>query len=96
MSEFERFLNRLQALLDGEVSAPGSGPAQDATRPRPGDAISAELTRPARTTAVISLRDSPVVEAFRNELIDGLIRVDTANQLLKLVNEVIGRVKVRG
>lgn len=56
-----------------------------------GDAIDQELKRRRRTTSVQSLRDNPVVEQFRQELSDGLIRVDTAHQLLSLINEVITR-----
>lgn len=55
------------------------------------DAIDVVLGQPARQTGVRSLQDSPAVIAFRQELVDGLIRVDTANQLLRLLNEVIVR-----
>jgi len=92
MIEFERFLANLQTLLEKNQTA--SVPAQTQTQPAlhpPRDAIDTELARPARTTAVVSLKDAAEVEAFRNELIDGLIRVDTANQLLRLANEVITR-----
>jgi hypothetical protein len=119
MSEFERFLNNVQALLaaDAGESASGAGstgetavaataesPQDSSSSPcrpvardgakRPADAIEEELARPARTTEIVSLRDSPEVEAFRNELIDGLIRVDTANQLLRLLNTIISRMLV--
>ena len=56
-----------------------------------GDAIDAVLNGPARTTLVASLREAPEVAAFRAALVDGLIRVDTANRLLRLVHEVIVR-----
>jgi len=56
-----------------------------------GDAISSVLNGQPRTTAVVSLRDAPAVDAFRQALVDGLIRVDTANRLLRLVNEIIVR-----
>lgn len=56
-----------------------------------GDAIDDVLQSPARTTAVRSLRDAPEIAAFRNELIDGLIRADTANRLLRLVAMVVER-----
>ena len=59
-----------------------------------GDAIDAVLSAEPRTTKVASLRDSPEVRAFREALVDGLIRVDTANQLLRLVNELIVRLVV--
>ncbi|HOB76429.1 MAG TPA: hypothetical protein PKG54_18110 [Phycisphaerae bacterium] len=103
MSELERFLSNLQALLDAGEPPSESGPAQDANiRPRPAratearagrkdDAIDRELKAPARTSAIVSLRHAPEVEAFRNELTEGLIRVDTANRLLRLANQLISR-----
>jgi hypothetical protein len=54
-----------------------------ATPPR--DAIDEVLAGAPRTTEVKSLRDHPDVQQFRQDLIDGLIRVDTANRLLQLV-----------
>ena len=56
------------------------------------DAIDLELHRPARTTAVQGLSDSAEMQAFRQALIDGLIRADTVNAALKLVNEVLTRI----
>jgi len=82
VSELEQLLTNVQTLLDANAKA------------QPGDAIGTELSRPARTTAVVSLQDAPEVEAFRNELIDGLIRVDTVNQLLRLVNDAMTRLMV--
>ena len=56
-----------------------------------GDAIDAVLSAPARGTKVQSLREAPEVASFREALVDGLIRVDTANQLLRLVHELVVR-----
>ncbi|MEK6799414.1 MAG: hypothetical protein AABZ12_10645 [Planctomycetota bacterium] len=63
----------------------------DTRAPRPGaaDAIDAIVDAPPRTTAVVSLRDHETVRRFRQELSDGLIRADTANQLLRLVRTVL-------
>ncbi|HPZ98870.1 MAG TPA: hypothetical protein PLT93_12080, partial [Phycisphaerae bacterium] len=55
------------------------------------DAISAVLNDEPRRTAAVSLADAPAVEAFRQALTDGLIRVDTANRLLRLINEIVVR-----
>jgi len=55
------------------------------------DAIDAVLNGSARETKVTSLRDAPEVATFREALTDGLIRADTANQLLRLVNELVLR-----
>ena len=53
------------------------------------DAIDAILADEPRTSAVRSLRDHEVVQQFRRELSDGLIRVDTANKLLGLIHTVV-------
>ncbi len=53
------------------------------------DAIETILAGEPRTTAVRSLRDHEVVQQFRRELSDGLIRVDTANKLLGLIHTVV-------
>ncbi len=58
-------------------------------QPGAGDAIDLILASPPRETRVRSLRNEPVVEAFRRELTDGFIRVDTANKLLSLVNTAV-------
>jgi hypothetical protein len=55
------------------------------------DAIAAVLNEEPRRTAAVSLADAPAVEAFRQALTDGLIRVDTANRLLRLINEIVVR-----
>lgn len=72
-------LDRLIETLDQEMlQQPGTG-----------DAIDLILASPRRETAVRSMRHEPAVEAFRRELTDGLVRVDTANRLLTLVNAVV-------
>lgn len=55
------------------------------------DAIDQVLADAPRVSGVVSLREAPEVARFRDELTDGLIRVDTANQLLRLINEVVVR-----
>ena len=72
-------LDRLLDLLDQGVER----------RPGSGDALDLILASPKRRTRVRSLRHDPTVEAFRRELTDGLIRVDTANRLLTLVNAAL-------
>ena len=78
-------LDRLMDVLEGEIERqPGSG-----------DAIDLILASPQRATQVRSLRHDPVVEAFRRELTDGLIRVDTAGRLLNLVSTVVTALMAR-
>jgi len=81
MNEITADLERLVQKLDAAAGAVSS-----ATR---GDAIDVTLREPARKTSVQSLRNAPEIEAFRNELIDGLIRADTANRLLNLVATIV-------
>ena len=73
-------LDRLLNTLESALRESGTG-----------DAISRELAAPQRQTQVVSLRQAPETRAFREALIDGLIRVDTVNQLLRLVNEAVVR-----
>ncbi len=56
-----------------------------------GDAIDRVLNAPARETSVRSLRDAPEVAAFREALVDGMIRADTVNRLLRLVDTIVTR-----
>lgn len=51
-----------------------------------GDAIDRVRASAVRTTNVRSLRRDPVMEQFRKELSDGLIRADTVRQVLELVS----------
>jgi hypothetical protein len=53
------------------------------------DAIDAILASEPRTTGVRSLREHEVVQKFRREMSDGLIRTDTANKLLELIRTVV-------
>jgi len=56
-----------------------------------GDAIDRVLSASPRTTAARSLRDAPEVLAFREALVDGMIRVDPVNRLLRLVDAIVTR-----
>lgn len=80
MSALESLLSTLDSAIEKADSERGID-----------DAIDAELRGPARTSGVVSLRDSPAVEAFREELVSGMIRVDTVNRLLRLVDLVVTR-----
>lgn len=56
-----------------------------------GDAIDAVLAGRGRATRVTSVREFEAVGAFRQALADGMVEADTANQLLRLLNELILR-----
>ncbi len=70
---FERFLESLELRLQE--------PEQRT------DAIDQELARPPRRTGVRALRDDPVVARFREDLSNGLVRIDTVNALLRLMTD---------
>jgi hypothetical protein len=55
------------------------------------DAIDDILKSPRRQTQTQSVRRHEAIENFRRELTDGLIRADTANQLLRLITAVLAR-----
>ncbi len=57
-----------------------------------GDAIDRVLASSPRRSSVRSLREDDAVVNFRRELVDGLIRVDTAGQVLQLLSQVVGAV----
>jgi len=78
----------LDDLLDSLATAADGSRPDPVRRP---DAIDAVLAAPPRTSRVRSLRDSPVVAQFRQELLDGLIRADAARRLLALIAEVVKR-----
>jgi hypothetical protein len=74
VQELESLLAKLQERLERK---PG------------GDAIDAILRATPRTTAVRSLRDHEAVRKFREEIAGGLVRVDTAGQLVSLVRALV-------
>ncbi len=80
----EAALERLVELA--ERAAPRAGVPRE-------DAIARIRGGPARTSAVRSLRDDPVLERFRQEATDGLIRADTALRLLDLVTRIVEAVR---
>ena len=74
MNRIDATLDELLAELDAKIRRRGGD-----------DAIAQVLAGPRRQTSVQSLHNHEVVRRFRRELVDGLIRVDTANQLLRLI-----------
>jgi len=86
MANVVETLDKLIEAVDKASTAadPGATPAAR-------DAIDDVLDRPARETRVASLAESPVMAAFRGELTDGLIRIDTLNQVLRMLTLVLER-----
>jgi len=58
------------------------------------DAIDAELARPPRVTRVNNDELRKVLDAFREELVAGRIRVDAVHQLLVLMQGVVNLARV--
>lgn len=81
-------LDELIEQLDG-VEAAKDTPSED--KPAT-DAMDRVLASQPRTTHVRSLKNDATIETFRRELVDGLIRVDTAGQLLRLISQIVGAV----
>jgi len=78
--QLDQLLQTLQALAEPATST--------------GDAIDRILTGPPRQTRVRSLRDDPTVQRFREDLTNGLIRVDTANALLGLIERFVSGLRI--
>lgn len=77
-SDTTRVLDELISTLEQATPRAGGG-----------DAIDAVLAGKPRSAQVVSVRQAPEMEVFRRELTDGLIRADTVNQVLRLLNEFI-------
>jgi hypothetical protein len=88
MSTATESLDRLIEQLTARASAAAPGAGR-------GDAIDEVLSSPPRQSDVPDLHQHPVVRQFRQDLIDGFIRVDTARQLLDLVSLVVSALAVR-
>lgn len=103
--DLDRLLNTLESIIEPnnnntvtiteQTSEPSPRETVRQSVSTHGDAIDSVLAAPARNTAVRSLRRAPEIEAFRQALTDGLIRADTVNKLLRLVNEVVGHLIVQ-
>ncbi len=93
LSELDRLIETLGGAVAraAHASPVQNSPAATPSPVMPRDAIEAVLASPPRQTAIAPLREAPEVQAFRDALLDGLIRVDTANRLLRLVNDIILR-----
>ena len=80
MRELDDLLDALDAGLDDK------GAASD-------DAIDRILSSPARATKARSFRDHETMQRFRQELTDGLVRVDTVQRVLSLLDSAIRTLK---
>ncbi len=74
---FERLIGALESL--------------DTESRLPDDAIDRILAEAPRRTDAKSLRDDPVVARFREDLSNGLVRVETAQALFQMIGDLIKR-----
>lgn len=88
---FDALINRLSSQL-AAADGGGTPAAETPPAPRAPDAIDDILASPPRATNVRSLRDDPVIVSFRRELMNGMIRADTAHKLLGLLSTLLDRV----
>jgi hypothetical protein len=77
---------------DGSTAA---GAPDSATHASAADALDLILGAPPRRTNVKRLRDSDVVRQFREDLLNGTVRIDRLNQILSIVALIIKQVLKR-
>ncbi len=86
-----------QAVGDAtDANAPDAatvvGEPDSATHSSAADALDLILGAPPRQTKVKRLRDSDVVRQFREDLLNGTVRIDRLNQILSIVALVVKQV----
>ena len=87
-------MNDVMAQLDDLINRLSSHAASAAadTPPAAPDEIDAALAQPARSTQVRRLNDDPAIQAFRQELADGLIRADAARRFLDVLSRILNHI----
>ncbi len=85
-----------QAVGDELVANPRSGTAggepDSVTQSGAADALDLILGAPSRQTNVKRLRDSDVVRQFREDLLNGAVRIDRLNRVLSIVALVVRQI----
>ena len=74
---------------DSAESPTAIGEPAGVTRSSDSDALDMILESPARRTAVKRLRDSEVVQQFRDDLSKGILRTERLTQVLSLISVVV-------
>ena len=93
--ELDALIDELDAAVGEETGADAPDAATVAGEPDSGtdaDALNLILGAPPRQTNVKRLRDSDVVRQFREDLLNGAVRIDRLNQVLSIVALVIKQV----
>lgn len=100
--ELDALIAELDQALDdqSEPPAPDSpvtlGESESPTHAVEADALDLVLGSKPRRTNVEYLRDSEVVQKFRQDLLDGAVRTERLNQFLGIVGLIIKRILKKG
>ena len=81
-----------ESVADAPDGTAVVGESDSATHSSAADALDLILGAPPRRTNVKRLRDSDVVRQFREDLLNGAVRIDRLNQILSIVALVVKQV----
>lgn len=96
--ELDALIDELDTAVGEEAGADASdattvvGEPSSVTHSSDADALDLILGAPPRRTNVKRLRDSDVVRQFREDLLNGAVRIDRLNQVLSIVALVVKQV----
>ncbi len=99
--ELDALIDELDTAVGDEVgadapdAATGVGESGSATHSPDADALDLILGAPPRQTNVKRLRNSDVVRQFREDLLNGAVRIERLNQVLSIVALVVKQVLKR-
>lgn len=96
--ELDALIEELDQALDAQSERPAQGSpvipgeSESATDAVGADALDLILGSKPRHTNVVHLRDSEVVQQFRQDLLEGAVRMEHLNQFLSIVGLIVKRI----
>lgn len=96
--ELDALIDELDPAVSQETNADAAtvvGDPDSATQSGDADALDMILGAPPRRTDVKRLRETEAVRQFREDLLNGAVRIDRLNQVLSIVALVIKQVMKR-
>ena len=96
--ELDALIEELDQAVSDELVAnspdgtTGGGAPDSATHSSAADALDLVLGAPPRQTNVKRLRDSDIVRQFREDLLNGAVRIDRLNRVLSIVALVVRQI----
>ncbi|MCG3138870.1 MAG: hypothetical protein HJJLKODD_02739 [Phycisphaerae bacterium] len=87
VEQLDQLLAHLETALSEKKQA--AGPTAQVSAPITG-VVEQILQSAPRNTEVRSLQDSDEIRQFRQDLLNGLVRMDRLNLILRLVSQVVG------